>query len=214
MFRQAVRDNLEDEIRALPTEAELSKTITFSERHVAYMKRLFALDARRERMIETMKWSRRLAAAVVIAVTILFGALLSSPDVRAAVTRTIIRWFEQLALFTSADTVQPGERMEPAYLPSGFVEVQRMETEVMTVIVYMNDAGEIIDCTVLPVFHDTASDIEQREYELLMLDGISYHILLANNDVSTLLWETHGNRYTINAELPIEVLLEIARSVR
>ncbi|MDR0670991.1 MAG: hypothetical protein LBF64_01630 [Oscillospiraceae bacterium] len=47
---QALPADVEEKLAQIPPDEELARTLTFSETHEARMKRLFAKDARRERL--------------------------------------------------------------------------------------------------------------------------------------------------------------------
>ena len=216
LLSQAVKDDLDNRIRALPSEAEAVAEFPFSDRHIARMKRLFARDLRHERLRAAAKWVYRAAVIVLLAVTVTFGVLLTSPEVRAAVSQTVIEWFDQFALFTPRVEAQATTRLEPAYLPDGYFELDRFEMDDITFVVYTNEGGSNINLLVQPVRGSKAVDHEELPYNSLFIEGIEYHIFTGNSagKISSVIWERNGNRYEVSADLSAELLLKIAQSVQ
>ena len=123
LFRQAVIESVERKVRALPAEDEL-KDIIFSERHEKRMEKLFSSSLRKSRIAKAAKFARRAAAVILIVSTFLFGALMTSQDVRATVVNTIVQWFEQFDFFTSDQADEPTAIILPSYMPEGFTDIQ------------------------------------------------------------------------------------------
>ena len=215
LFRQAVIDNFNEELDSLPPDEELARLYTLSAEHEARMQRLFAREVRRDRAKAAVKWSKRAVAVFVIAVTIVFGALMSVPQVRAAVVETITEWYEQFVRFTSNAPDAEKTNLEPGYIPEGFSEIVRDEGEMMTIIIYENDEMSII-------FQSTRAsdsisvDNENSNYERLLFKGFEYHVFdsTAYGGESAVVWDINGQRYTISAAISIRELLDIAWSIK
>jgi hypothetical protein len=105
--------------------------------------------------------------------------------------------------------------MLPSFIPDGFTETLRFEG-MMTIIHYENEDGEPLHFSVQRLEDFSAIGTTDRTHEELLLDGIVYHVFTLVRDFRNVLivWEYGGNRYQVDADLPVEVLLEMARSVQ
>lgn len=215
LFGQAVIDNFYNELDSLPTAEELAIMYKPSEAHAIRMKKLFAAEKRKERIHTVLVWSKRVAAVITIATTILFGSLMFVPEVRAAVVETIIEWYEQFTRFTSTSTNVDKTDLEPEYIPDGFEEEMRSITESITIILYTNEYDEVITFQSSLSEGSLAVDNEGRDYEVKSVDDVDYHIFTAgdNESENTILWDRHGQRYFVTSTIPIDELLTVVLSV-
>ena len=215
LFRQAVIDNFHEELDSLPPDEELARLYTFTPAHEARMQRLFTREARRERSQLLFKWSKRVAAVFLIAVTVLFCALMIVPEARAVITETIIEWYEQFVRFTSNATEVERTGHEPTYIPSGFNETARDEGEMTKTIIYGNDEGRTIIFLCGSESASTAVDSENRTHDTILSDGIEYHLLtpIDGNGEATIVWSMDGQRYAVASDISTDELLRIANSV-
>jgi hypothetical protein len=219
LLRQAVIDNFYEELSSVPPDEELAKTYTFSAAHILRMERLLARAKRKETLQAGLLWSRRVAAAVAIATAIIFGSLMLNQEVRAAVSGTIIEWFDRFTRFTSnappADTSATATANEPSYIPDGFWEELRDELETMTTILYTNEDEVYILFGTVRASGSLSVINEWRAYEINRIDGIDYHVFTAisANAENSVIWEAGGIRYNLTSTIPIEDLLDMAFSV-
>jgi hypothetical protein len=216
LFRQAVIDNFNEEFDSLPSDEELAEQYTFSQEHENRMKKLFAREERKERLQATVKWTRRIAAAVMITATLLFGSLMFVPQVRAVVFQTLTEWYEKFVKFTSNAPEAEKTNLEPGYISEGFAEIAREEIPMMATIIYINaDTGETITFNSSLASGSTSADSEGRGYTVIAVDGIEYHILRSEDGVSehSVVWEKADQRYAVTSTIPSEELLKMAISV-
>jgi len=217
LFRQAVIENFYDELDSLPPRDELAKQYIPSDAHKARMKRLFASEARKERLRATSKLCRRIAAAFVITAAILLGALMSVPQVRASVIQTFVEWYERFVSFTSGSPEASKTNMEPEYVPEGFIEIIRDDLTMMTIIVYANDAeGSMITFQSFRASDAIAVDNENAAFSIQQIDGVEYHLLSADDDTgeNTIVWDMDEQRYVITSTISMDELVKIAVSVK
>jgi hypothetical protein len=218
LLRQALLSGLDGELAQIPSDEELAQTLAFSEVHETRMKALLAKDARRERLQTALRRTRRAALAAAVVIVISFGALMISPNVRAAVVETVIRWFSQYTEFASQKTpLEPAASLaEPAYIPEGFVETDRFEEYFFKSITYANDQGSILLFTGLDASSSTSVNNEGVEYRQVLVGETIYHTFTALTETveSTVVWDMGGIRFNISAALSMEELLRVAQSVQ
>ena len=215
LFRQAVIDNFNEELNSIPSNDELAKQITFSPEHEARMKKLFTRDERKERTRTIIKWARRAVAVILIAVTVLFGALMFVPSVRALVIETVTEWYEKFVTFTSRAPEAEKMNLEPGYLPEGFYEIVRDERDTTAMIIYENKDGIVITFQSSMATDTAFIDNENNYYKVQIINGVEYHTFNAINDddENTVLWDTYGQRFIISSSISIDEMLNIATSI-
>lgn len=88
------------------------------------MKKLFVKDHRRKFLKNAMLYSRRVASILVIVLGLLFGTLLFNTEVRAAVGKVLVEWYEKFTSFTFRDEEIIVEKKEWTleYLPEGYLQ--------------------------------------------------------------------------------------------
>ena len=208
LFRQAVIDNFYEELDSLPSDEELAKMYIASPEHEERMKKLFARMERKDRIRNIFKTGKRIAAAIVIAVTILFGALMLVPQVRAAVTQTIVSWYQEFVRFTSRAAAVESASLEPAYIPEGFWEELRNEMDTTTTIFYINEEGIVISFQSNKAIGVLSVDNEYAIHEIRTINGIKYHILMAiePGGENSIVWDMYGWRYLLRSTISVEYL--------
>ena len=221
LLRLAVIECFDKEMNAIPPREDLEKMYTFSDRHIRRMKKLFARAKRMEIWKAVRRYSYRVAAAFILTLAMLFGALMFNDNVRAAVQETIIEWFDTFTKFTFGNGTGSDSDMEQewslGFLPDGFVESDAFTWGAGKTTVYTNEKDEILDFSYSPTDGAfIATDNENADYKTLFNNGIEYHIFnsLLEELPSSVIWEYDGFAFTISALLNQDELMEIAISVR
>jgi hypothetical protein len=216
LFRQAVIDNYEEEILAIPSEKELSKLYSFSDMHIARMKRLFARAERLERLNSAAKWARRCAVVAIVTAAVLFSAFMTDSEVRAAIKSVIIEWFDQFTKFTSRqDSTKESQEWEPSYVPEGFTEDERYGDFGRLTIRYSDSKGNTIAFTYIGQSDSASLDNENRDFYEVEAEKTIYYVFEAetSDKGNSVIWDKEGYRFTVRGQLPISELLNIAESV-
>lgn len=218
MLRYAVIENHNREMAELPSDEELAKLYTFSDRHNARMKALFSKEARKAALKAVFKMSKRVAAVLIISIAVLFAALLTNSDVRAAVGRTIVEWFEGFTSFRfqGEETENMDGVWVPEYLPDGFTLTAEYPNDLFTSVEYGDQAGVVIyfDYSSDESF-TVSTDNENSDYEIVVHEGIEYHVFTAKSDEyrSKILWKRGSFGFSLVSALNSDELLKMALSV-
>jgi len=216
LLRQAVIDNYEEELAMISAEVELSNLHSFSNRHIEGINRLFDQAKKRERLKAAAKWARRSVAVFIVGTMVLFGALMTVPQVRATVATVIIEWVEQFTKFTSSqDSSQGFQEWEPAYVPEGFIEDERYGDFGRLTIWYSDFEGSAISFTYIKQGDSISVDNEGRDFFEIEAAGITYCIFESKdlNKGTSIIWDNYGYRFSIEGQSPVSELLKIAKSV-
>lgn len=218
VFAQAVIKSFDDELAGIPPRQELEKIYSFSAAHIAKMKKLFDQDKRKDTIRKIEKWGRSAAAVIVIAVALFFGVLLTSPQVRAAVSDVIVEWYEKFTSFTSGsheqtkvDTIE----WRPTYLPDGFSEPEVLQTGGINELCFYNTEGQDITLLYFKSTDAVAVNNEGVTYSTVTANDVVYHLFESQEEGtrSSVVWDKDGYRFTILSEYPIAELQKMAVSV-
>jgi hypothetical protein len=218
VFAQAVIKNFEDELNEIPPREELEKRYSFSESHIAKMKKLFRRDKQKEILRKIGIWGRPTAAAIITAMALLFGALLLSPQVRAVVSEVVIQWYEKFTSFTSGTTEQTDiDNLEfwPTYLPEGFSQHEVLQSGSINEIYFFNTEGNDITLVYLESSDAIAVNNEDVLYSTVTNNNVVYHIFESKEEGtrSSIVWDMNGYRFTLLSEYPIKELQKMATSI-
>jgi len=179
------------------------------------MDALFAKEERKENLRNVIKWSKKIAAALIITISILFGSLMFVSEVRAVVIDTVIEWYDQFVRFTSRESDAEKTNFEPSYIPDGFREETRDGDDMTTFILYTNNKGILIYFESGLVSDQLSIDIEEYDHEVMQLESAVYHIFTTDTKgkMNSISWEQSGQRYHLSSEISVVELLKIAISV-
>ena len=217
LLRQAIVDNLYELAASVPPNEVLDTMFTVSERHDKCMRKLCAREDRREQIHGIMKPIRKIAVAAVVAIVILFGALMLNSDVRAVVAEVIIEWYGQFTRFIGAGENAPAESNDwsPTYLPDGYKEVSLFIGD-HTKVEYEDENGTLLIFKFSPDDNDLRIDNEETEYTEEKIDGITYYVFTADAErkPNKITWFYMGYSFYLSGYIGTEILLNIATSTK
>lgn len=220
LFRQAIIDEYNEEIDLIPPKEELIKTITFSPEFGLKMKKLFAREKRRDYLKKALTYSKRVAAVFVITTTLIFGILLFSPEVRAAVKNTVVEWYDKFTSFIfQGEASDTNKKMEwqPEYLPTGYYENFVEKLGKSTNIEYADPQGNIVYLSYRPEENDTniSVDNESHEIESRIINGQEAYIVKATSEEfeNGVIWSMEGYTLSLWSKLSVDELIKIAQSI-
>lgn len=221
LFRQAIIDDYNDEIEGIPPRKELMKKISFSPEFELRMIKLFARDRRRNILVNSIYFGKRVAVVFVLAVTILSLVLLTNPEVRAAIKNTIVEWYDKYTsiIFRGqevSDTVTIKE-FKFQNIPSGYSESLVGKFGKTTDMEYENDMGDIIYISYWPESNSTNISVDNENHIInsMHINGHEAFIAEATNEDfdNGIVWSMEGYRFTIWSKLPIDELIKIVESI-
>ena len=213
IFAQAVVDNFMDELDSLPPEAELSKKYVYSASHEERMKRLFRKEEFKEYFKTATTYLKKIAAVIVIIAAVLFGGMMTVPQVRAMTVQTVIQWFDQFTKF--APQGSESNEWKPAYVPEGYSEIDKVISEKLSFIVFQDNNGNQISFTFVPADGSVSVNDEGVDYSRITDGSVVYHIFASKDALqnSSVVWEQDGMRFVLEGTLTKNELLKIAKSV-
>jgi len=163
ILQQAVKDDLDNEIAAIPSDDELKKMYNFSDRHNRRMKKLFSTDKRREVFGTIPRWGIAASFALIAVAAIITNPLINPFYNRNNIKPVSIKMPIADEIPLDVKKKQVGEAI-PAYVPAGY-EITRIYIypDSYVLIDYANDAGEVFLIEV-SYYYDSDN----------VIDGVSY----------------------------------------
>lgn len=220
LFRQAVIDDYIEEIDSIPPKEKLMEIISFSPEFELRMNKLFIKEQRKDFLKKALSYSKRVAAILVIAITVFFGILLSSPEVRAVVKNTIVEWYDKFTSFIfQSENISTNEMKDwkPEYLPTGYHEntVEKLGKAIN--IEYIDDQGNTIYLSYRPEINNTSISIDNENHivESEIINGHEVYIAKATNDdfENGVIWNMEGYTFSIWSKLSVDEILKIMQSL-
>ena len=222
LLRQAIIDNFEQEMAEIPSNEELEKTITFSERHNKRMKKLFRRVRMNELMWMTVRVTRKAAAVVAIVVSLVFGALMFNPTVRAAVVDVIIEVFEKYTTFRfTGEAADRTVDWVVGYLPDGYSKMSENIMNSWTVVTYSNTYTDTDEGIIRLIYYkinssvSQFSDNEERNFTVSSIGGKTAYLYESTDDTKSnaVIWTYNGYAFDLSSQLDIVELVKVAASV-
>ncbi len=219
LFRQAVIDGFNEEIDSIPTNKQLAKIYTFSPEFEIRMKKLFIKDRRRGLLKNTMLYSRRVASVLIIVLGLLFGTLLFNTEVRAAVGKVLVEWYEKFTSFTFNDDEVIYEKKDWTlnYLPEGYTLKNYEVLGRITNIEFTNNQGDKIRFSYRLEEGITNISVDNENHEInsyVILDKEAFSITAVNDKFDNgVIWNMDGHTFDLWGKIPVDELRKIAESI-
>ncbi len=219
LFSQAVIDNFNEEIDSIPSNEELGRIYSFSTEFEVKLKKLLKRDRRRDLIKTTMYYSKKVASIFIIVLGLLFSILLFNTEVRAAVGKVFVEWYEKFTSFTFSGEEAINERKEWSltYLPKGSVLDKEEILGRVTNIEYINNQGDKIRFSYSPEESNTNISVDNENHKInkdSVLDNEAYSIIAIDDKFDNgLIWNMEGHTFNLWGKAPIDELKKIAESI-
>jgi len=213
IFVQAVIDNFMDELDSLPQDKELAQNYMYSASHEERMRRLFKREKLKDYFKSMTVYLKKVAAIIVIIAALLFGGMMTIPQVRATTVQSFVKWFDEFTKFAPQGT--ESNEWEPSYLPNGYSEIDKVTSAELSFIVFQDNKGNQFSFTYVPANGSVSVNNEEVDYSQITDGSIVYHIFVSENGMknSSIIWDQDGLRFTLEGKLTKDELLKVARSV-
>lgn len=164
----------------------------------------------------------RRVASIVLAILIAGGAwLMVDAEARAALVGWVKDIYETYFVFHHdgiTDTVPETADYRPTWIPDGYSEFRINASETRTVVIYCNDAGEMIRFSFSqnPDETDWFIDVSQSDIKDATVNGNKADLLIAQNDdmASGIAWVSADTAFYVNGFVDENDLVCIAESVQ
>ena len=219
LFCQAVIDNFNEEIDSIPSNEQLTKLYSFSPEFEIKMKKLFIKDSRKDFAKTVLLYSKRVASILIIVLGLLFSTLLFNTEVRAAVGKVLVEWYEKFTSFTFEDNKVFGENKgwTLGYLPEGYIQKKYEVLGHITSIEYRNNQDEKIRFTYIPEGSITNISVDNENHEIntcVILNNEAFSISAVDDAFDNgVIWNMDGHTFDLWGKIPVNELKKIAESI-
>ena len=219
LFRQAVIDDFNEEINSIPKNERLAEIYSFSPKFEMRMKELFTKDRRKSFLKKAMFYSKRVASIFIIVLGLLFGTLLFNTEVRAAVGKVFVEWYERFTSFTFKDDEIISEKKvwTLGYLPEGYVQENYEVLGRITSIEFTNNQGEKIRFTYGPEEGITNISVDNENHEInscVILENEAFSISAVDDAFDNgVIWNMDGHTFDLWGKISVNELKKIAESI-
>ena len=210
-FRDAALADLE--------EAKKCEPVTFSSKHLRAQRRAYSKYKLRRgwKEITENHILRKSVAALLVICSVGFVALVSMPEVRAAVADAVVRFCDK---YVSLDFTRPGQSFADCeytfgYIPKGFRLADEYSDPLVKSYIFRNDSGEKFSITYsLSSMTAIEADNENSRYSEITINDKTAHLI--ENDAQgevVLIFDDGDNVFEINGQLQKKDAVRIAEKI-
>ena len=159
---------------------------------------------------------RKIAACILICLSVGFAALMAIPTVRASVWDSVVNFYEKYIKFdfnvTSVGEETIGE-YTLGYVPDGFVRTDAMETDLRNKYKYENGR-----CAFNIVYHYSkgntlAIDDEKGVMRNIKINGIDGYMIKYSDGTYALVWKHNDTVFTVDGNIDSKEIIKIAENI-
>ena len=187
----------------------INRERTYREKHITYR--------------PTFEMMKRIAAAVLIVVSLSFAAVMSVEAVRTALWNAIIEWYENsiFVKYENTDEIAaPGRILEykEPILGDDFTRYQSRKDEQIFLLEYENSAGTVVITYRQQLLHNfetwlSNNNTEMKNIEVNGYNGISTTLVIEGIEFNSILWYDDNYAYKISGNISINELLNLAKAL-
>lgn len=184
----------------LPNEDELNHD--FSDKFNGKMNKLIKYEKRNPVVNKIYKYSKSIAAILVVTTIGLFTLTMSVEALRNQFFDVVKEVYDKFTSYVFSTTVDIGEDSfeikVPKYLPEGFKEIERLEGPNEVIIIYKNNHGEEITYQNYKI-NDVhiVNDTEDIHKDTVLVNNIEAEYY-AKDTMNKLIWHDDEKLYNIN----------------
>lgn len=170
---------------------------------------------RRRKLLKISKRIQKTAAVVMISVGVCSGFFLSSNNVRAACQDVLVRVYEKFVDISSHKESVKTINVNVTYIPAGYKEVEKIENDFKSTIIYKNSKNEEISLKYRNKYSNLQIDNEHYTIEPIgsTLPKAKFLFSKCSNFPNILFWSTDTGCFTLSAHLPEAEMIKISKSV-
>lgn len=213
LLKAAVIQNSLRELETYPSEEELEK-ITISDACDRKIRRMIQKYWFQHRLVKGLKVTQRAASLIAMIMGVTFTVLLQFKEVRAACYQVFIQITEKYVQFDYTAT-ERREHVQVNYIPDGYYETERVETDLDFSFIYQNSQGDQIT-----IYYATevSSNIDNEHYRItdITVNGTTgkYFAATDNRFQNVFVWYADNGYFLIEANLDQNELMKIAENIK
>jgi len=156
----------------------------------------------------------RIAACVLICMSIGFACLMATPNVRATVWESMVTFYEKyLKIDFGADKGEQIGDFYAGYIPDGFVRTEEFETEFQNMYQYENEAQMFLIMYYKESNNNIDYDQERGTLMPVRINGQEAYCIEYNNETIAIVWELDNCSFVIEGNISLKEMLDIAEKI-
>ena len=160
---------------------------------------------------------RKIAACILICLSVGFAALMAIPTVRASVWDSVVDFYEKYIKF-DFNVAAIGEETigdyTLRYVPDGFVRTAAMETALKNVYKYENGNYIFSVKYYYPEGNTIAYDDEGGEMHIIDIDGEDGYLIEYDGGWQSFTWQKNDAIFTVDGNLSANEMIKIAKNIK
>lgn len=219
VLAEALEECLDKELKEFE-EIELDEPHEFSPQYKKKMRKIINSVGRKERIKKFKTIVIRTAVSLAAAFGLIFGFLLTQPEVYAAVQNVIRSIFDEYDKYEyvgeelTVDNFDNNIRL--GYIPDGYYLSEGIYFPAYVMLTYTNGSEKIRFKYAIAEGLTSYYDNEHNSYDNFFINGIEYHYYISNDEdfMDTLVWYEDGYSFGILAHLSKDELVKIAENIK
>lgn len=218
VLTEALKEYVEMELKEVD-ELVMKEPHEFSPQFEKKMKKLINSVGRKENIENCKRIAGKTIVLLAIMGSLLFGGLLTQPEVFAAVQnvfRSIFDKYDKYEYVGEEVTVENFDNsFRLGYVPNGYSLSDGKYSPISVTLIYSNENSNIEFQYRIADGLVSNYDNEHNSYVSFYSNGIEYHYYESNDSdfYDTLLWYADGYVFSIFAHLPKDELVKIAENL-
>ena len=160
---------------------------------------------------------RRIAACILVCLSVGFAALMAIPTVRASVWDSVVNFYEKYIKFDFNVTSGGEETIGDytlGYVPDGFVRTAEVESALRNVYTYGNGRN-IFNIVYRHSEDNTVTyDDENGEIHIINIDGKDGYMVEYLDGTYAIVWRHNNAVFTVDGDISVSEMIKIAEKIK
>lgn len=219
VMTEALKEYMDIELKEVDEIVAKEPPFEFSPQYKKKMCKIINSVGRKDRIKQIKHIAVKSVVSVAVAVSLIFGGLLTQPEVFAAVQnvfRSVLDKYDKYEFAGEELTVDNFDNsFRLGYVPDGYYLTEGNYSRIFVTLVYSNEVDTIKFKYGISDDWTSYYDNEHNSYDIFYHNGIEYHYYESNNAdfYSTLIWYENGYSFSVLAHLPKDEFVKIAENV-
>lgn len=219
VMTEALKEYMDMELQEVDELVAKDPPHEFSPEFEKKMKKLINSVGRKDRIKKYKRIALRTIVSVAAAFGLIFGGLLTQPEVFASVQNVFRRVFDKYDKYEFVSDELTVENFDNSfrfgYVPDGYYLSEGRYSPISVTLTYSNEKTDIEFQYRIADGFVANFDNEHNSYMSFYSNGIEYHYYESNDSdfYDTLVWYTDGYAFSIFAHLSKDELVKIAENL-
>lgn len=213
ILRKAFTEAFEREVTEI--EAQPSAAESLPEKYRKAERKYY--NKKMKQSSDTYAVLRKIAACILICLSVGFAALMAIPTVRASVWDSVVNFYEKYIKFdfnvTSVGEETIGE-YTLGYVPDGFVRTSEMETALKNIYIYENGDHIFNVRYYYPEGNTIAYDDEGGKIHIIEINGVDGYMVEYPDGTYALVWQHKNIIFTVDGDISVNEMKKIAEKIK